>query len=382
MLVAVAPPMVIGGAWNYWFYQSMVILLISCPCALVISTPVSIVAALTSAARLGVLIKGGAFLEVAARLNAIAFDKTGVLTLGDPEVQSLVPLNGHTPQQALRYMASLEERSEHPLARAIVRHARQNGLSFEAAEEVEALPGLGARGAVDGQEFWIGSPTLMLEQNLDSPAATEQLERIESLGQTVVACGNDRTVFALLGLQDQVRPEAARALADLKSLGIGRLVMLTGDNSRAAAAAAAKVGVDGYHAELLPDEKAGKVKEEMARHGLVAMVGDGINDTQAMATASIGIALGSKSTDLALETADVVFMSDDLRLLPFLIRHSRHTVRVIKQNVAFAILTKLVFLGLALFGAATLWMAIAADMGATLVVTFNGLRLLRAQREA
>lgn len=380
MVVAVAPPLVMGGAWNRWFYQSMVILLISCPCALVISTPVSIVAALTSAARLGVLIKGGTFLEVAAHLKAVAFDKTGVLTLGSPEVEALVPLNGHTAEQALRSMASLEERSEHPLARAIVRHARQNGLTFHPAGEVEALPGVGARGEVGGEEFWIGSPTLIAEQKLGTEEAVRQLERIEAQGQTVVACGNDKTVFALLGLVDKVRPEAAKAVADLKALGVERLVMLTGDHERAAALAARQTGVDGYQAELLPDEKAAKVKEEMKTHGVVAMVGDGINDTAAMATASIGIALGSKSTDLALETADVVLMSDDLRLLPFLVRHSRRTLRVIQQNVGFAILTKAVFLGLALVGAATLWMAIAADMGATLVVTFNGLRLLRSSR--
>ncbi|MEX2263536.1 MAG: heavy metal translocating P-type ATPase [Bryobacteraceae bacterium] len=380
-LVAVVPPVLWQASWVDWFYQGMVVLLISCPCSLVISTPISILAALTAAARRGVLIKGGAFLEAAARMEVIAFDKTGVLTVGEPEVTALTPLNGYAMNSILARMAGLEQRSEHPVARAIVRHAQTLGIEIQPVAGLEALPGRGAQGELDGRHFWVGSGRLLGEKRLSSPEVERHLDGYLDAGQTVVACGTDDEVYALAALFDRPRPEAHESLERLKRLGIRKLVMLTGDNERAAAEVASQLVLDEVHANLLPEDKAAWIASALERYKVVAMAGDGINDTQAMSGASIGIALGAKGTDLALETADIVLMSDDLSQLPFLVRHSRRTLRVIQQNVAFSLATKAIFLALAMFGAATLWMAIAADMGATLLVTLNGLRMLRPSQE-
>ncbi len=377
--VSIIPPLVTGGDWGDWFYHGMVILLISCPCALVISTPVSIVAALASAARQGVLIKGGAYLEEAARLRAVAFDKTGVLTAGEPEVSSLHPLNGFTPEEILGRLSAIEFRSEHPLARAVLRYAAERGIRPMEVSSFQSLQGRGAEGQVAGEKFWAGSLRLMKEKGLSIAGLDQQLHEIEAMEGTLVACGTDRQAWALVTLTDPVREEARAAVAAVRAEGIERIVMLTGDNAATARVVAAHVGVDEVRADLLPDDKAQAVRELIAAHGKVAMVGDGINDAQAMACATVGIALGSGGIDVVMETADIVLMSG-LSKLGFLLRHARRTAAVIQQNVALALLMKAVFLVLAFFGMATLWMAVAADMGATLLVTFNGLRLLRIQR--
>ena len=376
--VAVFPPLVAGGNWGQWFYQSMVILLISCPCALVISTPVTIVAALASAARQGVLVKGGAFLEQAARLRVIAFDKTGVLTEGQPEVQDLVPLNGWAKKDILRRLASLEFRSEHPLARAVVRYARAHDVMAGDAANFQVLQGKGAEAEIDGEKFWAGNVRLLREKNLSSDQLRETVERLGGTDGTVVVCGTEREALALVKLSDPIRRETAAVLRRLADEGIVKTVMLTGDNADTANTVARAIGVHEVQAELLPADKAESVAVLRKEYTHVAMVGDGVNDAQAMASSSLGIALGGSGVDVVMETADIVLTHGGLSRLPFLLRHARRALAVIQQNIAIAIALKGVFLVLAFLGIATLWMAIAADMGATLIVTSNGMRLLRA----
>jgi Cd2+/Zn2+-exporting ATPase len=375
LMVATFPPIALGRNWGDWFYQGMVILLISCPCALVISTPVSIVAALASSARRGVLVKGGAFLEEAARVKVVAFDKTGVLTRGEPAVKTLTPLNGYTDEQVLARLAALEALSGHPLARAVLRYAEERGVRPLEVADFYSYQGKGAEGVVAGEKFWAGSLRMMAEKGLDVEAVRRRLPREES---SVVVFGTDREAWALVALEDPIRKDAIEAVHGLRSVGIEKVIMLTGDNRATAEAVGAHVGVDEVRAELLPADKSGTVGELKAKHGKVAMVGDGVNDAQAMAVSSLGIALATSGMDVVMETADVVLMSGHLNRLPFLIRHAQRTVGVIQQNVGIALALKAVFLVLAFFGVATLWMAVAADMGATLLVTFNGLRLLRA----
>lgn len=379
ILTAVVPPLLNFGSWTDWFYRSMVILLTSCPCALVISTPVTMVSALTSAARKGLLVKGGMFLEVAAQVRAIAFDKTGVLTGGEPTVQQVVVLNGQDPREVVGRIAALELHSEHPLARAVVHYAERQKIPILTPELVEAMPGRGSAGVVAGEKLWVGSRRLLQEKGSADTEALQAYERISGQGQTVVVCGSGDRAIALLGITDTPRPEAQRALESLRGMGIRHIEMITGDHQQAAQAVARALPIDQARWELLPEDKAMRVGELERQFGPAAMVGDGINDTQALASASLGIALGAKATDVALETADVVMMGNDLRQLPQLFRHARRALSVVQQNVWFALATKAIFLAMASLGYATLWMAVAADMGATFLVTLNGLRLLRAE---
>ncbi|MBX7257346.1 MAG: cadmium-translocating P-type ATPase [Candidatus Hydrogenedentes bacterium] len=378
VLVMIVPPIVFGGAWGTWFYQGLVLLVIACPCALVISTPVSIVAGLSSAARAGVLIKGGIFLEAPARLRAIAMDKTGTLTRGQPEVQMVVPLSGHSAHELLERAAALESQSEHPLARAILRQADAAGVHFAPAEQFQAIKGKGAQGYINGRLYWIGSHRFLHELGEEEDRVHEEAQRLEDAGHSVIVVGNDTHVCGLISVADAVRPEAKDIVLALKDAGIQRVVMLTGDNNGTAEAIAGEVGVDDAEAELLPEDKVEAVQRLVTAFGSVAMVGDGINDAPALAAASVGIAMGAAGTDAALETADIALMSDDLSKLPWLIEHSKRTLRIIRQNIIFALGLKAVFILLSLAGMATLWMAIAADMGASLLVIFNGLRLLRS----
>ncbi len=379
-LVSVVPPLAVGGAWDYWFYQGMLMLLISCPCALVISTPVSIAAAVASAARKGILIKGGAHLEEASRLRAIAFDKTGVLTEGEPEVTKIQAYGDRSEEEVLQMLAGLELYSEHPLARAIVEYARRRGVSPGQAAGFQAMQGKGASAQVDGQEFWVGNVRMLEERSDDAATLAQRLAEFDDGRSTVVVCGAGRETWALVGLSDPVRQEAVAALAELRELGIESLVMLTGDNRSTAAAVAEQVGVDATEAELLPEDKTAALQRLLSEYKHVAMVGDGVNDAQALARASLGIGLGRRGSDIALETADVIFMTPRLDLLPALMRHSRRALAVIKQNVAIALLFKAAFVIAAVYGFATLWMAVVADMGATLLVVFNGLRMLSGGR--
>jgi Cd2+/Zn2+-exporting ATPase len=377
LAVFLVPPLVAGGGWTVWLYRALVLLVIACPCALVISTPVSVVASLAAAARAGVLIKGGAFVEAPAGLRALAFDKTGTLTEGRFRVVELAPLDGHDEAELLARAAALEARSEHPLARAVVACAEERGVPFEPAEGLRSLEGRGATGRLGGEPYWVGSHRMLAERGQETPEVQERLRAMSGAGRTVVVVGNDRHVCGLLGVADGVRPEAAAAVAELRRLGLEHLVMLTGDNRETARAVAAAVGIGEVRAELLPADKLAAVEELVARHGAVAMVGDGVNDAPALARSSLGIAMGAAGSDAAIETADVALMADDLTRLPWLVRHSRRTLRTIRTNIAFALGVKAAVFALALAGAATLWLAIAADMGASLLVIANGLRLLR-----
>ena len=376
--VSVVPPLLFGAAWGDWFYRALVLLVIACPCALVISTPVGIVSGLAAAARRGVLIKGGTYIEQPARLSAIAFDKTGTLTRGQPAVVGVVPLNGHTEQELLVRAAALEARSNHPLARAIVDYAAEIGVTPEPAEDVSALPGKGVTGRFQDEEFWLGSHRYLVERGQETPAIGDRALALQRDGRSVVAIGNDTHVCGLIAIADTVRPGAREVIAALRRLGIAHLVMLTGDNRATAEAIAGALGIDEVHAELLPEDKVAAVDDLLATYGTVAMVGDGVNDAPAMARASFGIAMGAIGSDAAIETADIALMTDDLSRLPWLVHHSRHTLAVIHQNITFALGVKAAFVILTFAGYATLWGAIAADVGASLLVVANALRLLRA----
>jgi len=376
LIVAVAPPLLLGGSFADWLYRALVLLVIACPCALVISTPVSIVSALASAARQGVLVKGGAYLEAPARLCAIAFDKTGTLTRGRPEVRETVPLDDHSEADLLARAAALEARSGHPIAQAIIARADSVGATYEPAVDLTTLQGRGVTGRVDGKGFWLGSHRYLEERGQETPAVHERLEAMSAAGRSVVVVGGEDHVCGLIALADAVRPEAQAALAALRGAGISHLTMLTGDNAETAEAVGAAVGIDSVRAELLPEDKVAAVEALVEKYGAVAMVGDGINDAPAMARATLAIAMGAAGTDAAIETADIALMSDDLSRLPWLVRHSRRTLGIIRQNIAFALAVKAVFVVATFAGLASMWAAIAADMGASLLVIFNGLRLL------
>jgi Cd2+/Zn2+-exporting ATPase len=351
-------------------------LVIACPCALVISTPVSIVAGLASAARAGVLIKGGVFLELAAKLRALALDKTGTLTCGVPEVESIHLLNGHTEEEIMTRAASLESESGHPIARAILRAAARRGITAPVAEGLHDIKGKGTEALVAGKSYWIGSHRFMHEKGAETPEVHESARRIEDAAHTLVALGSDSHICGLIGISDRVREAAPLSVRAMREAGIEHVVMLTGDNRATATAVAATTGITEYRAELLPEDKVSAIEQLVKKYGFVAMIGDGVNDAPSMAVSSLGIAMGATGTDAAIETADIALMSDDLSRIPWLVRHSRRVMRVIRQNIAFALGIKAAFMILAGLQLATLWMAIAADMGASLLVVFNGLRLL------
>lgn len=375
--VLLFPPLLLHGTWSQWIYRSLVLLVIACPCALVISTPVSIVAAITAAARRGVLIKGGMYVEAPARLRAVAFDKTGTLTEGRLAVVEVVPLDGHHERELLQWAAALEMRSDHPIARAIVAYAEKQGVAPAPADDFQLIPGKGAIGRVGGQPYWLGSHRYLVERGLETNDVRRRLEAIAQVGRTVIVIGDDTHVGGLIALADSVRPEAPQALRELRAAGVDHLVLLTGDNRPTADAIARQTGVDEVHAELLPADKVRVVEELVARFGQVAMVGDGVNDAPALARATVGIAMGAIGSDAAIETADIALMSDDLSQLPWLVRRARRTMGIIRQNITFALVVKALFVILTFLGFASLWAAIAADMGASLLVIFNALRLLK-----
>ena len=377
--VFLVPPIVFGGGWETWFYRALVLLVIACPCALVISTPVSIVAALAGAAKQGVLVKGGVHLETPSKLRAIAMDKTGTLTEGRPKVVELVPLGSRSEAELLEFAAALEARSEHPLARAILEKATERGIPAVPAAAVQAVRGKGVVGRIGGHEAWLGSRAFIAERDtkMSTGEALRAADVLAGAGRTVVAVGDDRSVWGLIAVADAVRPQAKQVVADLHAAGIKRVVMLTGDNSATADVIARETGVDEVRAELLPEHKVEAVEALVGHYGAVAMIGDGVNDAPAMARANVGIAMGAIGSDAAIETADIALMQDDLSRLPWLIRHSKATLATIRQNIGFSLGVKLLFTALTVFGMASLWGAIAADVGASLLVVLNGLRLLR-----
>jgi Zn2+/Cd2+-exporting ATPase len=377
MAIFLAPPLLFGGAWEDWFYRALVLLVIACPCALVISTPVSIVSALAASAGHGVLVKGGSYMEAPAGIKAIAFDKTGTLTEGKPRVVELVPWNEHDETELLQRAAALESASNHPLARAILDEAQARGVEFTPAEDFQILPGKGAVGIVRGKKYWLGSHRYLEERGQETPELHERLNSLSDAGHTVVVVGTEDHVCGLVSLADKPRPEARLMIQSLRDAGIQHMVMLTGDNQATASAIAEDLGIDQAKAELLPADKVAAVQSLVDRYDKVAMIGDGVNDAPAMAQASLGIAMGAAGTDAAIETADIALMSDDLSRLPWLIRHAQHTLSIIRQNIGMSLAVKALFVVLTLIGTASLWAAIAADMGTSLLVTFNALRLLK-----
>ncbi len=377
LAVAVVPPLLLSQAWAEWAYRALVMLVISCPCALVLSTPVSIVSALAGAARKGVLIKGGRHLETLGRVACVAFDKTGTLTRGTPDVAEIVPLDGLSARDVLRLAAALESRSDHPLGRAILRRARRDGVDVVPGDAHQALPGLGASAVVEGQPAIIGSRRLFEARGWCSAAIDAKIDAMTSAGRTIVLVASAGRPVGIIAVADTPRATGRSAVELLRRGGVRHICMLTGDHASTAQRIAGELGITETRAELLPADKVTAVRELKAAYGSVAMVGDGVNDAPALAAADIGIAMGVAGSDAALETADVALMADELLRIPYAVRLSRSTIRNIQVNIGVSLGLKAVFLVLAAMGAATLWMAVAADMGASLLVIANGLRLLR-----
>jgi Zn2+/Cd2+-exporting ATPase len=377
--LAVVPPL-LGGPLGEWFYRALALLIIACPCALVISTPVTVVSGIGAASRRGILVKGGAALEAAGRLKALAFDKTGTLTEGRPVVSRVVALDGHDEAGAVRLAAALERRSEHPLAHAILATAERYGASgIPPVINFRSVAGRGAEGEVEGRRYAIGSPRLFAEVGISLDGAKAVLEEAEREGETPVVLGDKDGPIAVFGLADATRSEARATLESLRSVGVNELVMLTGDAEGPARRTAEILGV-GYRAQLLPEQKVERVRELVTEYGSAGMVGDGMNDAPALAASSVGFAMGAAGTDVALETADVALMQDDLPKLAEAVRLSRSAERIIKQNVVVSLLIKGLFVLLAPFGLVALWLAVLADMGTSIAVTLNGLRLFRRGR--
>jgi len=373
--VAIVPPLLMGGGWYDWIYKALVLLVIACPCALVISTPVTIVSGLAAAARHGILIKGGVYLEEGRKLAWLALDKTGTITHGKPaqtefELRAEVDV-GH----CRRLAASLAGRSDHPVSQAVAKAADADGIARENVEAFEALPGRGVRGLIEGKTYSLGNHRLVHELDRCGPDLEARLEALERQGKTVVMLIDDRQVLALFAVADTVKDSSRVAIAELHQLGV-KTVMLTGDNPHTAEAIAQQVGIDQALGNQLPEDKL-KAIEDLGTKGVVGMVGDGINDAPALARADIGFAMGAMGTDTAIETADVALMDDDLRKIPAFVRLSQDTHSVLVQNIALALSIKAVFLVLTVMGLSTMWMAVFADMGASLLVVGNGLRLLR-----
>ncbi|KGR73635.1 heavy metal translocating P-type ATPase [Ureibacillus manganicus] len=378
-LIAVVPPL-FGGDWSQWIYQGLAVLVVGCPCALVVSTPVAVVTAIGNAAKNGVLIKGGIHLEEAGHLKAIAFDKTGTLTKGIPAVTDVVTYGGNE-NELMIITAAIEKGSQHPLASAIIRKAEENGLNINgiSVEDFQSITGKGVKAKVNDLMYYVGSPNLFeeLHKTIESNIK-ENITRMQTEGKTVMVLGTEKEILSLIAVADEMRETSKEVINKLNHIGI-QTVMLTGDNERTAKAIGKQVGVSDIQADLLPEDKLNFIKKLREKHQSVAMVGDGVNDAPALAAASVGVAMGGAGTDTALETADIALMSDDLSKLPYTIKLSRKALIIIKQNITFSLAIKLLALVLVMPGWLTLWIAIFADMGATLLVTLNSLRLLRVK---
>ena len=378
LAVAILPSLLLGAAWFDWVYKALVLLVIACPCALVISTPVTIVSGLAAAARLGILIKGGVYLEEGRKLKWLALDKTGTITHGKPVQTDFAVLNGGDAAQVRSLAASLASRSDHPVSRAVAQAAQADGVALREVQDFEALAGRGTKGRIDGTLYYLGNHRLIHEQGRCSDALEAQLAALEEQGKTVILLADEENVHALFAVADTVKDSSRQAIAELHALGVQTL-MLTGDNAHTAAAIAAQVGIDEARGDLLPEDKLKAIEAKIVEGGAVGMVGDGINDAPALARSDIGFAMGAAGTGTAIETADVALMDDDLRKLPRFVRLSRRTHAVLLQNIVLALGIKAVFLVLTLLGLGTMWMAVFADVGASLLVVGNGLRLLRAR---
>lgn len=377
--VAAVPPIAFHEAFGEWLYRALVLLVISCPCALVISTPVTLVSALTNAARHGLLIKGGKHLETLATVRALAVDKTGTLTSGSLQVTGVFPLNSMTEEEILTIAAGLESHSEHHLAEAFLRKAAETGTACADVTPVdfEAVHGRGIRATVKGTRYSLGNHQLVHELGVCSPGVERRLSELEEAGHTVVILADETRALGIITVRDTIRLESRAAVAHFHRLGIRPVVLLTGDNERTARAVASELGVDEVHASLLPDQKLHAIESLRSLYGSVGMIGDGINDAPALAAADIGIAMGAIGSDSAIETADIVLMSDNLAKIPHGVALGRRALRLIKQNIALALAVKTIFLLLGVLGLTSLWLAIMADDGVTLAVVLNSMRALR-----
>ncbi|KKB34714.1 heavy metal translocating P-type ATPase [Bacillus thermotolerans] len=379
LLVALIPPLFLGGEWSEWIYRGLAVLVVGCPCALVISTPVAIVTAIGNAARKGVLIKGGIHLEETGRLKVVAFDKTGTLTEGKPEVTNIVSLSNTSEAELLAIAAAIEKFSQHPLASAILRQAKKEKVQEYTADDFQSITGKGAKATISDITYFIGSPKMFQEMVSIPTELQTQITDLQLQGKTVMLIGTQSEMIGYLAVADQVRKSSLSVIQKLKELGITNTVMLTGDNQATGKAIGTQLGLSDVKADLMPQDKLEAVKSLREQHGKIAMIGDGINDAPALATATVGIAMGGAGTDAALETADIALMADDLEKLPYTIALSRKTLNIIKQNVSFALGLKLLALLLIVPGWLTLWLAIFADMGATLIVVLNSLRLMKTK---
>ena len=375
--IAIVPPLLFGLAWMPWIYKALVLLVIACPCALVVSTPVTVVSGLAAAAKAGILIKGGVYLEEGRKLKSLALDKTGTITQGKPVVTDIVTLSGEQ-NLALLLAATLAERSDHPVSTAVSKYWKTlpDVAALAEVADFEAITGRGVKGRINNQWYYLGNHRLVEELGICNADTEAALSKLEAEGKTAIVICSETAPLAVIAVADTVRETSRQAIAELHALGI-RTLMLTGDNDLTAKAIAKNVGIDDARGNLLPEDKLAVIDEELNKYGTVGMVGDGINDAPALAKSSIGFAMGAAGTDTALETADVALMDDDLRKIPQFIKLSTKTASILKQNITIALSIKAVFLVLAFMGTATLWMAVFADLGASLIVIFNGLRLLR-----
>lgn len=379
-LVAVVPPLFIGGEWGTWVYQGLAVLVVGCPCALVISTPISIVSAIGNAAKKGVLIKGGVYLEELGTVKAVAFDKTGTLTKGMPVVTNFETINEHTNEkELLSIISALEYRSQHPLASAIMKKADEESVSYLdiPVDNFTSIIGRGIVGTINETAYYIGSSRLFKELNISDFSYEDAVKSLEEQGKTVMIIGTEDKILGIIAVADEVRETSKNVIKKLHQLGIKQTIMLTGDNKDTANAIGAELGVTDIQAELMPQDKLAYIKKMNSEHGNVAMIGDGVNDAPALAASTVGIAMGGAGTDTAIETADIALMGDDLSKLPFAVRLSRKTLNIIKANITFAIGIKIIALLLVIPGWLTLWIAILSDMGATVLVALNSLRLMR-----
>ncbi len=376
-LCALGPPLLLGGDWLAWIYKALVLLVIACPCALVISTPVTIVSGLSAAARRGILIKGGVYLEQGRHMKWLALDKTGTITVGKPALTDFELVSG-AERDALTIAVSLASRSDHPVSKAVAESQQARTVTIQAVDAFEALLGRGVKGRIGGRLFHLGNHRLIEELKLCGSALEARLNVLELQGKTAVLVASEQAVLALFGVADTVKESSREAIGQLHALGI-KTLMLSGDNQHTAAAIAKQVNIDDAKGNQLPEDKVTAIAAMIGREGLVGMVGDGINDAPALARSDIGFAMGAAGTDTAIETADVAIMDDDLRKIPEFVRLSKATAAVLKQNIALALGVKAIFLGLTVVGMGTMWMAVFADMGTSLIVVLNGLRLLRPQ---
>lgn len=377
LLIMIIPPLLMGGIWGEWFYKGLVVLVVGCPCALVISTPIAIVTAIGNAARNGVLIKGGIHLEETGQIKVVAFDKTGTLTEGRPEVTNVLTVSSLTEDEVLQQAASIEKFSQHPLASSIMRAAEKLPVGLLAVDQFQSITGKGAKAKIGEHLVHVGSPNLFKELHAMDEAIEQQILTLQKQGKTVMLVWSEAGLEGIIAVADQVRKSSLKVIQKLHEMG-KRTVMLTGDNQSTASAIGAQLGLTEVKAELLPDQKVEMIKS-LGQYGKVAMVGDGVNDAPALATANVGIAMGGAGTDTALETADIALMADDLEKLPYTIKLSSRTKQIIVQNISIALGLKVIALLLIIPGWLTLWMAVMADMGATVIVVLNSLRLMRSK---